>query len=207
MDQRRRGQRASGVFFGFQPRVIDGRQHRRHVAGRAGFPPAPNPPFALHLVLLYFGQGTQGTLCKQCGHAIHRKPLPSNPGIYILFMIPFSKWRNWGQRRWVTQVVNRRSLGFEFSALCTGLAWTTLIVCELWNKGVTWVRKLILSVYSVFLAVYGAPRAGCRILWRMGFLYCWKLLYISCDILYVLVTFGEYFKCAKWYACRLLFHS
>ena len=64
VDQTRQWQQKCGAFFGIQPRIIAGRQHCKHVAGKAGLPLASCQPLALHLVLVYF---SQATLRKQCG--------------------------------------------------------------------------------------------------------------------------------------------
>lgn len=64
VDQKRQWQQKGGAFFGIQPRITGGRQRCKHIAGKAGLPPAHCRPFALHLVLLYFNQAT---LHKQCG--------------------------------------------------------------------------------------------------------------------------------------------
>lgn len=71
VDLRRRVQQESRVFPGFQPRIMEGRHHKRVAAGTR-LPPASCPSFALHLVLLHFDQVA---LYKQCGQSstIHRK--------------------------------------------------------------------------------------------------------------------------------------
>ena len=40
VDQKRQWQQKGGAFFGIQPRITGGGQHCKHIAGKAGLPPA-----------------------------------------------------------------------------------------------------------------------------------------------------------------------
>lgn len=102
----RRGplQQGGGVFLGFQPRIIEGRSHCKHVAGRARLPSASCLPFALHFVLFYFGQVTPYKQHRE-KHTIHKKTflmrssvplkvlllasLPSSQSDYLVALIIF----------------------------------------------------------------------------------------------------------------------